>query len=389
MATEFSHRFNAGDRYRIVSTVNQYIYVDRRLSFMAEIFTRISMEVLEVTDGRALQTATFQSAEQTISLRDDIGGVGRNVSAEPFTWSQDYQSVFETDRLGFITIDDEFFMPIIRNVPVFPDRPLSPGDTWSAPGMEVHDFRFNFGIEEPYRIPFTAHYTYLGQKPWRDEYFHAFSVSYRIFLEPEAVVGRVFPLRILSASDQIVFWDIERGQTVAFEGHFRTIFELSDGQTWEYRGRAEAEVIEAPPMNREEMAREIAEEIAAIEDATVRITDEGIVISLENIQFAPDSAILRPSELPKLDILAEILMRFPDRDILVGGHTALAGTAASRLRLSQERAAVVADYLISKNVRTPDRVVIRGFGAEQPIADNRTPEGMARNRRVEITILEN
>jgi len=148
-------------------------------------------------------------------------------------------------------------------------------------------------------------------------------------------------------------------------------------------------VIEAPPMDREEMFRDIAEEIADIPDATVRITDEGIVISLENIQFAPDSAILQPSEWYKLDIIAEILMRFPDRDILVGGHTALAGTAASRLRLSQERAATVADYLIRNNVRSPDRVIIRGFGADQPIADNRTPEGMARNRRVEITILEN
>jgi outer membrane protein OmpA-like peptidoglycan-associated protein len=93
--------------------------------------------------------------------------------------------------------------------------------------------------------------------------------------------------------------------------------------------------------------------------------------------------------MQKLDRIAEILMNYPNRDILVGGHTALAGTAAGRLQLSVERAASVAEYFLSRNVRTPDRVVIRGYGAEQPIADNRTPEGMARNRRVEITILEN
>ena len=142
-------------------------------------------------------------------------------------------------------------------------------------------------------------------------------------------------------------------------------------------------------MDKEEIVQDIAEEIAGIPDASVRVSDEGIVISLENIQFAPDSAVLMPGERAKLDKVAEILMRYPDRDILVGGHTALAGTAAGRLQLSRERAASVAEYLIGKNVRSPGRVVIRGYGAEQPVADNRTPEGMAKNRRVEITILEN
>jgi outer membrane protein OmpA-like peptidoglycan-associated protein len=142
-------------------------------------------------------------------------------------------------------------------------------------------------------------------------------------------------------------------------------------------------------MDKEDLAKNIAEDIAKIPDANVRVTDEGIVISLENIQFAADSAVLRSSEFAKLDIIAEILMKYPDRDILVGGHTALAGTASARLQLSQERAAAVADYLIRKKVRTADRVVIRGYGADRPVADNRTTEGMARNRRVEITILEN
>ena len=384
-AFEFVYNFRAGDMYRIVSTVNQDVFVDRRLRYRAEIFTRISMEVLEVVNGRAWQTASFQSAEQTVLL----DGSGEITAASHFIWSMDYNSEFYTDRLGFVTIDDQFFMPVVRNAPVFPGRPLQVGDTWSADGVEVHDFRQNFGIEQPYRIPFTAHYTFLGEREWNGNSFPAFSVSYRIFFEPEPVQGRVYPRRIQGATDQIVFWDAERGQPAAFEGHFRFVLYLSDGQTWEYRGRAVSEVIEAPPMDREEMFRDIAEEIADIPDATVRITDEGIVISLENIQFAPDSAILQPSEWYKLDIIAEILMRFPDRDILVGGHTALAGTAASRLRLSQERAATVADYLIRNNVRSPDRVIIRGFGADQPIADNRTPEGMARNRRVEITILEN
>jgi outer membrane protein OmpA-like peptidoglycan-associated protein len=344
------------------------------------------MEVTEVYGERAALSATFQTAERTV-----VAGESGSASLPLFLWDRDYQSEFEQDRLGFLTIDDRYYMPMVRNVPAFPDRDIGIGESWNAMGIEVHDFRANFGIEEPYRIPFTANYTYLGERVWRETSYPGFSVSYRVLMEPEAVSGRVFPRRILEACDQIVYWDAERGQAVAYEEYFRIVIDLSDGQTYEYRGVSEAEVIEAPPMDKEDMVRDITEDILNlnIPDVSVRVTDEGIVISLENIQFDPDSAVLRPVEKSKLDKIAEILLRYPDRDILVGGHTAMAGTAAGRMQLSVERAASVAEYLLGKNVRTPDRVVIRGYGADRPIADNRTAEGMERNRRVEITILEN
>jgi outer membrane protein OmpA-like peptidoglycan-associated protein len=169
------------------------------------------------------------------------------------------------------------------------------------------------------------------------------------------------------------------------------IFELSNGRTVEYRGTAEAEIIESFRMDKEKLIEEIAEDIQrlGIEDVSVRAVDEGVAISLENIQFQADTAVMLPGETGKLDKIVEILLRYEDRDILVGGHTALAGTEAGRMTLSRERAGVVADYLIEKKVRSAGRIVVRGYGAERPVADNRTEEGMRRNRRVEITILEN
>jgi len=380
---EFSYKYKTGDKYRVVSNVNMDIFVDRTLRYRSEIVNRIAMEVIAVTGDKSRQAATFQSAETTVP----VGGA--NAAANNFTWAMDYEAEFEQDTLGRMAVGSQYFMPNVRDVPVFPGRDLAVGETWTARGTEVHDFRDSYGIEKPYTIPFTALYTYLGIRMWKEKEYPAFTVSYRIFMEPDAVPGKVYPRRIQGSSDQTVYWDTDHGQAAAYEEFFRTIFVLSDGQTWEYRGRAEAEVVEAPPMDKEDLAQSIAEEIADIPDATVRVSNEGIVISLENIQFAPDSAVLRQSEFSKLDIIAEILLRYPDRDILVGGHTALAGTAAGRLQLSKERAATVAEYLIRKKVRTADRVVIRGYGAEKPIADNRTQEGMQRNRRVEITILEN
>ena len=387
---EFEYKHREGDRYRIVSVVKESVYIDRRLSHTAEILNRIAVEVTGVNNGKGQHRAVFQTSERAVGA-SAAGSRTQQGAGSSFQWSREYESEFERDRLGIMSIDRKYYMPVVRNVPVFPGKDLQPGEKWTADGHEMHDFRDSFGIAEPYRIPFTANYTFLGDREWKGKAYPAFSVSYRILSEPPAVRGRVWPRRIEGASDQIVYWDIALGQPVASEDQFRMVFVLSDGRTIEYRGTAEAEIVEAPDMDKGKIAEEISEEINRlnIPNINVRIVDEGITISLEDIMFQADSAVMLPGEREKLDKIAEILLRYPDRDILVGGHTALAGTAAGRMQLSTERAAAVADYLISKKVRGADRVIVRGYGADQPVADNRTEEGMRRNRRVEITILEN
>jgi outer membrane protein OmpA-like peptidoglycan-associated protein len=255
----------------------------------------------------------------------------------------------------------------------------------------MHDFRDAFGIQEPYKIPFTAGYQYLGDRQWKGKTYPAFSVTVRISSWPPVVRGRVYPVRITGSYDQVVYWDSTIGQAVAYEENFTFMFELSDRRIIEYRGKATAEFVESESMDRQQIASEIAEEIARLDipDVSVRAVEEGISISLENIGFVADSAVMLPGEQAKLARIAEILRRYPDRDIMVGGHTALAGTREGRMALSVERARAVADYLLANNVRGADRIVIRGFGAEMPVADNGTEEGMRKNRRVEITILEN
>ncbi|MDR3248144.1 MAG: OmpA family protein, partial [Treponema sp.] len=244
---------------------------------------------------------------------------------------------------------------------------------------------------EPYRIPFTANYRFLGDREFEGRVYPAFSVSYRIDDTPPPVRGRLWPRKITGASDQILYWDAGLGQARCYEESFRMLFELSDGTLIEYRGTAHAEILESEEMDKQEMAGRIASELEelGLKDTTVRVDQEGVTISLEAIQFAADSSDLLPVEQAKLDRIGEILARYPGRDILVGGHTALAGNSAGRQNLSTERAAAVADYLIRKGIRSEERVVVRGYGAERPIASNNTEAGRERNRRVEITILEN
>ena len=378
---EFFFKHGAGDKYRILSTVHEYVYVDRQLSHRSEILNRIAVTVLEEQNGNARHQGVFQTAERS----DELAG------SQSFQWAREYTSVFNRDRQGHITIDKRYYMPVVRNVPVFPQRDLKAGETWTAEGHEMHDFRDTFGIQDPYRIPFTANYTYLGQRIWRNKEYPAVSVSYRIFYEPPAVSGKLWPLRIMGASDQVLYWDAALGQSRAYEENFRLVIELSNGMTVEYRGTAEAEILASEIMDKGQVADEIKGDLdrLGIEDTSVRIDDAGVTLSLENIQFDADSAVLLPTEKAKLDKIGEILRRYPNRDILIGGHTALAGTAAGRMRLSQQRAAAVADYLIGNKVRTAERIVTRGFGAERPLAENATEAGKRINRRVEITILEN
>jgi outer membrane protein OmpA-like peptidoglycan-associated protein len=381
-AEEFRYVHRAGDTYRILSVVNEDVYLNRQFSHEAEILNKVAVTVLGEEGGRGRHEALFQTSERAI--RADAG-------EEVFLWEREYRSVFDRDSLGRLTIDDRYFMPVVRNVPVFPAGNLEPGDTWRAEAYEMHDFTDAFGIAEPYRIPFVANYQYVGTRLWEGREYPAFSVSYRIDYSPPAVQGRLWPRRIAGACDQILYWDRELGQSRAYEESFRMIFELSDGTHVEYRGTAHAEILESPRMDKDQVAGEIKRDldVLGLEDTEVRIDTEGVTISLEAIRFEADSARLLPSEQAKLDRIGEILTRYAGRDILVAGHTALAGSAAGRQELSVQRAAAVASYLIAKGVRSGERVVVRGYGAQRPVADNATAEGRERNRRVEITILEN
>ncbi|MDR2618897.1 MAG: OmpA family protein [Treponema sp.] len=126
----------------------------------------------------------------------------------------------------------------------------------------------------------------------------------------------------------------------------------------------------------------------SVTDTDVRATDQGITISLNNIQFLPDSTELMEAEKRKLQNIAVILNEFPDRRILVGGHTALAGSAEGRMKISEDRARAVADYLVSLGCRKQNEITVLGYGAEQPLGDPATEAGQALNRRVEITLLD-
>ena len=126
-----------------------------------------------------------------------------------------------------------------------------------------------------------------------------------------------------------------------------------------------------------------------VADTSAQATHEGIVIRLSNIQFLADSAKMPPSELQKIQEIANILKTIPGRKIQIAGHTAQAGSRQGQRTISRERAQAVASQLVSLKAIAASNIVVIGYGAERPIASNATDAGRAANRRVEITILEN
>ncbi len=104
---------------------------------------------------------------------------------------------------------------------------------------------------------------------------------------------------------------------------------------------------------------------------------------LKGVNFEYDKAILLPSSMQILDRVAASLINHPDVKIEVGGYCDSDGSDSYNLKLSDRRAKAVRDYLIKKGVPAT-RMTARGYGESQPIADNKTAEGKAQNRRVEL-----
>ncbi|MGZ3925077.1 MAG: OmpA family protein [Flavisolibacter sp.] len=109
-------------------------------------------------------------------------------------------------------------------------------------------------------------------------------------------------------------------------------------------------------------------------------------IVLKNIFFDFSKYDLKTESQVELDRVVQLLQDNPTVKIQIEGHTDNVGTAADNTKLSTNRAKAVVNYLVSKNISIT-RLTAKGFGATKPIADNKTEEGRAQNRRTELKVV--
>ena len=168
----------------------------------------------------------------------------------------------------------------------------------------------------------------------------------------------------------------------------------------EEQARREAELaLEESQRQAELAAREAAEQAAAAEVAKARaefaarlnralptrVTDRGVVAEIAGVQFATGAATLNPEAREALARFSGIVGTYPELRFKIEGHTDTTGSAETNRNLSLQRAITVRDYLVGQGADA-SAIEVEGLGPDQPVADNATAEGRARNRRVEIVL---
>lgn len=139
--------------------------------------------------------------------------------------------------------------------------------------------------------------------------------------------------------------------------------------------------------------RQVSEAISVIDPAARRqaaldsFRTQLKAIDTSIVAFEPGSALLAASSDTSLEALLALMSQHPDFRIRVAGHTDDTGSTAVNLRISRERAGSVARWLITRGVAR-GRVIATGYGSTQPVADNATESGRARNRRIEISYVD-
>lgn len=128
----------------------------------------------------------------------------------------------------------------------------------------------------------------------------------------------------------------------------------------------------------------------ALPGADVERVGEGIqlVLGENSVNFDINKATLTAKAKANLDKIVSVFKEYAETDIKIYGYTDSTGNADYNLKLSEQRAASVKTYLVSKGLKS-SRFVTRGMGIADPIADNSTVEGRSKNRRVEFAITAN
>ena len=135
-------------------------------------------------------------------------------------------------------------------------------------------------------------------------------------------------------------------------------------------------------------AKKIEEEIPGAE---VKRLDDGIVVTFDEksgVTFEFGKSDLTSEAKTLLNKMVSVLKEYPDTNVIATGHTDSKGKAAYNMGLSERRAKAVTSFFTSNGLNN-SRFTTKWFGASQPIADNSTEEGRAKNRRVNIVIVPN
>ncbi len=303
-------------------------------------------------------------------------------------------SEFAISDDGYFKMINDKGYPSFRSFPSFPQKEINPGDSWEAEAERAVD-PLNKGIFT--RMPMYIQYTYLRDEIYNEQEVYLLSAKWATrYGSGTKYVDLYGDESLLSASGNhsaTIYVSKNTGNALVVRDYVEETFSYSDGNKITFKGTIALFTEYPPTVNEEEIIAAFTNvddkniDLPGSEDFEVTKTNAGIMFSLSNLKFKPDSAELLEGEAQKLVKIADVLKKLPQSQFLVEGHTASTGNEKGEMMLSLERARSVITALVKLGV--PEQSFIcKGSGGRKPVADNSTPEGKAKNRRVEITILE-
>jgi len=379
----FRWQFKDGDILELKKFSEQVIKSGKK-SEQRSVFHRVLLETKATDPAKGyLLEGTFTSL------------IKNSDSKAPYSETERFTAGFYLKPSGLFVVEGEQYMPNIRSVPTFSDTRdpalkeeagMEQGTTWEKPGEEIMKFT------NLVTVPFNVRYEYRGLENVKSEEgeknCHKFISNYELnFGDSDAAGPRVF-----GYVTSIWFWDAQQGIPYYAQEEYNVIIVNEQGLANEFK-------IKSRSYYRKFRARNDAGKVALAErlkenlekddpQLNVRLTDNGVAISLPDLFFDTNSAKLSKPAKQSLEKIAQLLKTTDSKHVRVRGHTDSTGDETYNQQLSEKRAERVAEFLIDSADLNPDGISFDGKGAKDPVAENSTAEGRTKNRRVEIILLD-
>jgi outer membrane protein OmpA-like peptidoglycan-associated protein len=161
----------------------------------------------------------------------------------------------------------------------------------------------------------------------------------------------------------------------------------AEAQAQAERARAAQAAAEQSAQQATQQAEQVRERLRAQLNAVLQTTEtaRGLIVNMSDVLFDFNKYTLKPEAREKLAKVSGILIAYPGLKVQVEGYTDSIGSDEYNLKLSEQRADGVRDYLVAQSV-ADESVTAKGYGKNDPVADNSSDSGRAQNRRVELVV---
>ncbi len=308
-----------------------------------------------------------------------------------FNLIEEYTTDFIIHTNGKYEVPSHYFMPNVRHIPTFLGSEVKVSDTWNSESLEIIKVNNAPNIV----MSLLVNYSFVGVVTNSLGVSNAI-IQYTTITDKDLVQAGLtkqtsYPERIYGFNYGTLLWDMEKNIPTAQEEKYQILFGYGKSLAYsslQYKMNILSSYKIYDNISKEEEEKNkvlLANELSSENNITIETVDEGIVLRLGEILFDTDSYQLKSDSKDTIDTIIESIKKiYPDRELIIKGHTDNTGSSEYNQKLSQSRAKTVADYILPQ--LNHDKVSYIGLGDKEPIDSNSTSLGRQRNRRVDIII---